>query len=56
MKNDSGEASDGNDYFVFNTTTRTLHFDKDGNGAEAAVKLAIFGNKAVLFRKDILVA
>lgn len=53
--NASGIAKDANDYFVFNTTTHTLYYDKDGSGSGAAVKLATFTNGANLRHTDIVV-
>lgn len=42
VANKTGSAMDGNDYFVFNTSTKTLYYDKNGNHAGGAVKIAKF--------------
>jgi len=47
-------AADGDDWFVFNTTTGVLSFDADGSGAGAAVTLATL-NVTMLSATDILV-
>ncbi|HYD67371.1 calcium-binding protein, partial [Azospirillum sp.] len=47
-------AADGDDWFVFNTTTGVLSFDADGSGAGAAVALATL-NVTMLSATDILV-
>jgi Ca2+-binding RTX toxin-like protein len=36
-----GSAADADDYILYNTTTKTLLFDADGNGAGAALTLAV---------------
>lgn len=53
--NKAGVAKDADDYFVFNTSTNTLFYDKDGNGSGAAVRLATFSNGHRLRRTDIAV-
>ena len=40
----NGEAVDSNDYLLYNTTTHTLLYDADGNGAGVAVAFANVGN------------
>jgi Ca2+-binding RTX toxin-like protein len=47
-------ALDADDHFIFNTTTKVLSFDADGNGAGAAVQLALM-NVATLANTDIVV-
>jgi len=47
-------AADGDDWFVFNTTTGVLSFDADGSGAGAAVAIATL-NVTTLSNTDILV-
>jgi len=46
--------ADGNDWFVFNTTTRVLSFDADGSGTGAAVAIATL-NVTTLSATDITV-
>jgi len=40
----NGVAVDSNDYILYNTTTHTLLYDADGNGAGASVAFANIGN------------
>lgn len=47
-------AQDGDDRLVFDTVTRTLWFDADGNGAEAPLLLLSLGNSANLGVVDFL--
>ncbi|HYD64607.1 calcium-binding protein, partial [Azospirillum sp.] len=47
-------AADGDDWFVFNTTTGVLSFDADGSGTGAAVAVATL-NVTTLGNTDILV-
>ena len=37
-------AADSNDFFLFNTVTKTLSYDADGIGAGVAVEIATFDN------------
>ncbi len=46
--------ADGDDVFLFNTTTKVLSYDADGNGAGLAVQLALM-NVATLTNTDIVV-
>jgi Ca2+-binding RTX toxin-like protein len=39
----TGVAADSNDYVLYNTTTGALSYDIDGNGAGAAVQIAVVG-------------
>jgi len=42
------EAKDSDDFFVYNTKTRVLSYDADGNGSKQAVEIATFTkNKAL---------
>ena len=36
-----GSAADADDYILYNTTTKTLLFDADGNGTGTALTLAV---------------
>lgn len=47
-------ALDADDRFIFNTTTKVLSYDADGNGAGLAVQLALM-NVATLANTDIVV-
>ncbi len=40
VANDTGKATDGNDYIAYNIYTGELFYDADGNGPTAAVKIA----------------
>jgi uncharacterized delta-60 repeat protein len=48
-------AADANDYVVYNKTSGALFYDADGNGAGAAVQIALIGNHAVLTAVDFVV-
>jgi len=48
VANVGGVAVDANDYLIYNTTTGTLSYDADGNGAGAAVAfVTLLGNPAL---------
>ncbi len=47
-------ALDADDRFIFNTTTKVLSYDADGNGAGLAVQLALM-NVATMSNTDIVV-
>lgn len=53
--NATGTAADANDYLVFNTTTKMLSYDADGNGAGAAVNIAVLTGVATLNASDFIV-
>jgi Ca2+-binding RTX toxin-like protein len=55
VANANGVAGDSNDYFVFNTTNKTLYFDRDGSGSQAGVAIAKMGNGLNLRSTDIVV-
>lgn len=59
VSNPDGKAKDANDFFVFNTSNNTLHFDSNGNGkntrAGLAFKIATFTNGITLKNTDIVV-
>jgi serralysin len=52
---DTGLASDGNDYFLYNTTSGALFYDADGNGAGVAVQFATLTSKPEATANDFLV-
>lgn len=54
--NATGTATDANDYLVFNTTTKMLNYDADGNGAGAAVNIAILTGVTTLNASDFIIA
>jgi len=51
----STRALDGNDYIVYDRAHGTLAYDNDGNGAHAAVAIAVLLNKPVLAANDFVV-
>ncbi|MEQ1766519.1 MAG: calcium-binding protein, partial [Methylotenera sp.] len=54
--NNTGTAADANDYLLYNTTTKTLSYDADGNGAGAAVDIAILTGVNTFAASDVIVA
>lgn len=48
-------AADANDYVVYNKATGALYYDADGNGAGAAVQIALLANKPTLTVADLVV-
>lgn len=48
-------AADADDYLVFNSSTQQLLYDKDGNGADAAVVIATLDNVSSLSAAQIFV-
>jgi Ca2+-binding RTX toxin-like protein len=54
--NASGTATDANDYLVFNTTSKMLSYDADGNGAGAAVNIAVLTGVTTLNASDFIIA
>ncbi|WP_020182450.1 MULTISPECIES: calcium-binding protein [unclassified Methylotenera] len=54
--NASGTAQDANDYLVYNTTSKTLSYDADGNGAGAAVNIAVLTGVSTLSTSDFIIA
>lgn len=54
--NASGTAQDSNDYLVYNTTSKTLSYDADGNGAGAAVNIAVLTGVSTLSTSDFIIA
>ena len=55
VANSSGTAQDADDRVIFNTTTKQLFYDADGNGAGAAVLIATLQSGAALTASDIVV-
>ncbi|MDD4949229.1 hypothetical protein, partial [Sulfuricurvum sp.] len=54
--NATGTATDANDYILYNTTTGTLSYDADGNGATVAVQFAtLTGHPAVTTTDFVIV-
>ena len=52
----TGAAADANDYLLFNTTSKMLSYDADGNGAGAAVDIATLVGINTFTAVDVLVA
>ena len=53
--NATGAAADANDYLLFNTTSKMLSYDADGNGAGAAVNIATLTGVATFTASDVVV-
>jgi Ca2+-binding RTX toxin-like protein len=53
--NATGAAGDANDYLLFNTTTKMLSYDADGNGAGAAVNIATLTGVTSFTASDVVV-
>jgi Ca2+-binding RTX toxin-like protein len=53
--NATGSAQDSSDRIIFNTTTRQVFYDADGNGAGAAQLIATLQSGATLVATDIVV-
>jgi Ca2+-binding RTX toxin-like protein len=53
--NSTGTAQDSNDYLVYNTTTKTLSYDADGNGSGAKVDIAILTGVTTLSTSDFII-
>lgn len=53
--NSTGTAQDSNDYLVYNTTTKTLSYDADGNGSGAKVDIAILTGVNTLSTSDFII-
>jgi len=51
----SGAAADANDYLLFNTTSKMLSYDADGNGAGAAVNIATLTGVTTFTASDVVV-
>ena len=43
------------DRVIYNTTTGTLYYDKDGNGSGAAVQIGVLDNHPTLAYTDVLI-
>lgn len=48
-------AGDANDFLIFDTTTKMLSYDADGNGAGDAVNIAVLTGVSTLTTSDIVV-
>jgi Ca2+-binding RTX toxin-like protein len=53
--NATGTAQDSNDYLVYNTTTKTLSYDADGNGSGAKVDIAVLTGVTTLSTSDFVI-
>ncbi|WP_024929535.1 calcium-binding protein [Methylophilus sp. OH31] len=53
--NSTGTAQDSNDYLVYNTTTKTLSYDADGNGSGAKVDIAVLTGVTTLSTSDFVI-
>ncbi|MGP1717323.1 MAG: calcium-binding protein [Methylophilus sp.] len=53
--NSTGTPQDANDYLVYNTTTKTLSYDADGNGSGAKVDIAILTGVNTLSTSDFII-
>jgi len=53
--NSTGTAQDSNDYLVYNTTTKTLSYDADGNGSGAAQNIAVLTGVTTLSTSDFVI-
>lgn len=53
--NSTGTPTDANDYLVYNTTTKTLSYDADGNGGGAKVDIAILTGVNTLSTSDFVI-
>lgn len=53
--NATGTAQDSNDYLVYNTTTKTLSYDADGNGSGAKVDIAVLTGVNTLSTSDFII-
>ena len=51
----NGAAGDANDYLLFNTTSKLLSYDADGNGAGAAVSIAKLTGVSTLNASDFVI-
>jgi Ca2+-binding RTX toxin-like protein len=49
------EASDGNDFIIYNDKSGALLYDPDGNGHNTALKIAVLGTHPTLSLADIVV-
>ena len=48
-------GADASDRIVYNTTTGDLYYDRDGNGAAAAIKFATLVTKPAITNADFVV-
>jgi Ca2+-binding RTX toxin-like protein len=55
VSNASGAAADANDYLLFNTTSKMLSYDADGNGAGTAINIATLTGVTTFTASDVVV-
>lgn len=53
--NSTGTAQDANDYLIYNTATKTLSYDADGNGSGAKVDIAVLTGVSTVSVSDFVV-
>ncbi|MFI3154548.1 MAG: calcium-binding protein [Methylococcaceae bacterium] len=51
----AADAVDDNDYLIYNKSSGALSYDADGNGADAAVQIAVLGTHPALTFADFVV-
>ena len=49
-------AADANDFLIYNTTTGTLYYDPDGNGATAPTQFATLSGHPALAATDFVIS
>ena len=51
----TGRAVDGDDYLIYNSSTKTLFYDADGSGGSAAVAFAVLTGVSSVSASDFLI-